>query len=194
MESATSNNGPKPLEHHFHANQIRDKKRGEFSIESLLLSKGNQSLKGKCVEFNMCSSKAKNIGLCSVSLCDRTTVKWNLLEELCRRMKNCTGSFSVFFIFPDGPYLNYLNDLITSIIYHIFCSLDECSSGEETGPNIFVPPTTQCLKARAPKHSLLCSSPIPGSGNHHHGIVTYLFSSNLSKRQNDTDKQNVLIW
>ena len=47
MESATSNNGPKPLEHHnFHANQIRDKKRGEFSIESLLLSKGNQASKG----------------------------------------------------------------------------------------------------------------------------------------------------
>ena len=82
---------------------------------------------------------------------------------------------------------------VNSIMYHIFCLLDECSSGEETGPNIFVPPTTQCLKARAPKHSLLCSSPIPGSGNHHHGIVTYLFSSNLSKRQNDTDKQNVLI-
>ena len=104
MESATSNNGPKPLEHHFHANQIRDKKRGEFSIESLLLSKGNQSLKGKCVEFNMCSSKAKNIGLCSVSLYDRTTVKWNLLEELCCRMKNCTGSFSVFFYFPGRTF------------------------------------------------------------------------------------------
>ena len=62
------------------------------------------------------------------------------------------------------------------------CFTDECSSGEETGPNIFVPPTTQCLKARAPKHSLLCSSPIPGSGSHHHhGSVTYLFTSNLSK-------------
>ena len=46
MESATSNNGPKPLEHHnFHANQIRDKKRGEFSIESLLLSKGKKMFK-----------------------------------------------------------------------------------------------------------------------------------------------------
>ena len=68
-------------------------------------------------------------------------------------------------------------------MYHIICSTDECSSGEETGPNIFVPPTTQCLKARAPKHSLLCSSPIPGSGSHHHGILPYLLSSNLSKIQ-----------